>query len=415
MNPAPGIARVALWAMLAAGMLSAGCASDYVARTAPVRQAYQSGNYPQALAELQRQENEGHVQDRLLYLMDKGMLLHAAGRYAESIPVLAEADRLASQLDVTSVSEEAAALTTGERNKAYRGEDFEHVMINVLQGLNYACLGKTEDALVEERRVNEKLLKLIDQEKKPFQQLAIARYLSGVLYEDEGRLDDALIDYAKASEIVPLSPMLAEPLLRIAKVSGRTQRLEELSKQFPGVPAEPLAPDEGQVVVVIEEGLAPQKVPDAQKQYNAANPITVPVFADRGQASPPAVSVDGGAPQASAVVTDLSYVAKLDLNDRIGKLLARQLAGTAVKAGIAAGTAALTKSEGLGLLTFWALSLTNQTDLRSWMSLPAQFDLARFRLKAGPHQLTLTQGKGSLTQTVQVQPGRISLWVVRVY
>lgn len=415
MNPVRGIARVAFLAAVGTGLLLTGCASDYVARTANVRQAYQTGNYPVALAELQRQQKEGHDQDTLLYLMDEGMLLHAAGRYQESIPVLARADKLAEQLDVTSVSEEAKSLTTSDREKWYRGEDFEHVMINVLQGLNYACLGKTEDALVEERRVNEKLLKMINEEKKPFQQLAIARYLSGVLYEDQGKLDDALIDYTQAAKLAALPPDLAEPLLRIAKVSGRDQRLEELLKQFPGVPAEPLAPGEGQVVVVIEEGLAPQKIPDDQKQANAATPVTVPVFADRGQASPPDVSVDGGTAGRAAVVTDLSAVAKIDLNDRIGKLLARQLLGTAVKAGLAVGAAALTKNEGLGLLTFWALSLTNQTDLRSWMSLPAQFDLARYRLPAGPHQVTLQQNGQTLTQTVQVQPGRISLWVVRVY
>lgn len=407
--------RVAILAALGPVLLLCGCASDYVARTASVRRAYESGNYPQALTELERQQQHGHDQDTLLYLMDEGMLLHAAGRYQDSIPVLDRAEKLADQLDVTSLHEEAAALATSERLKWYRGEDFEHVLINVLQGLNYACIGKPDDALVEERRVNEKLLRMINDEKKPFQQLAIARYLSGVLYEDQGRLDDAFIDYRQALALQPSLASLAEPLLRIAQATRRDQDLEELAARFPGVSTAPLAPDEGQVVIVIEEGLAPRKVRDSGRQDDAGELITVPVFVDRGRPFPPAVSVDGSPWQGSEVVTDLSRVAKIDLDDRIGKLLARQMLGTAVKAGIAAGTAAVTKNEGVGLLTFWALSLTNQTDLRSWMSLPAQFDLARYRLKAGPHEIVLDRNGRTLTQTVQVQPGRISLWVVRIY
>src|SRR5262249_2422103 len=167
----------------AAVLVLASCAGDYVARTSGMRQAYQSYDYNRALSDAEG-EIKGPDVDRLLALLDKGMILHAAGRYQESIGVLADADRLSQQLDVVSISEEAKTLLSNERERAYRGEDFEKLMISVLQALNYAELGKDEDALVEVRRVNERLRKMIVDEKKPYEQLAIARYLGGVFWED---------------------------------------------------------------------------------------------------------------------------------------------------------------------------------------------------------------------------------------
>src|SRR5215831_6729051 len=101
---------------IAAALACAGCAGDYVSRTRGVRQAYEASDYPRALSLLER-EAKGPELDRLLILMDRGMILHAAGKYEESIAALAEADRLSEQLDVVSVSEEAKALLTNERQR----------------------------------------------------------------------------------------------------------------------------------------------------------------------------------------------------------------------------------------------------------------------------------------------------------
>jgi uncharacterized protein len=170
------------WSVALLSCALIGCAGDYVARTRGVRQAYEAGDTEKALQQIRPERKS--PKDQLLALLDEGMVLHAGGRWEESIKVLGEADKLSQQLDVVSVSEEAATLLTNERERAYRGEDFEKLMISVLQALNYAGLGKEEDALVEVRRVNERMRKMIVDEKKPYEQLAFARYLGGVLYED---------------------------------------------------------------------------------------------------------------------------------------------------------------------------------------------------------------------------------------
>lgn len=395
-------------------LLLSGCATDYVARTRGVRTAYQSEDYPRALEALEAAARAGVQKDQLLILLDKGMVLHAAGKWAESNAVLEEAERLSQQLDGISVSEEAGALVTNERQRAYRGEDFEKLMISVIQALNYAELGEDENAMVEVRQVNERLEKMVTDEKKPYEQLAIARYLGGVIREGQRDWDSAYIDYAKAYELEPQLGALVEPLLRLAKQAGRDDAYAELREKYPDVPHAPLVPGESQVVVVVEAGLSPEKQRASRDGGDGGALIEVPEYRDRGSA--PRVRVSMGEESQNAVtVTSLAEVARVHLDNRIGGMLAKQLAGVAVKAGLAAGVGALTKSEEVGALSFLVLNAMNAPDLRSWLSLPAEFQVARFRVKAGSHTVRVEVGGRTSEHVVDVKPGRVGLIVVRRY
>jgi hypothetical protein len=388
-----------------------GCASDYVARTRPARAAYEAYRPDEALQRLE--EARGPEKDRLLYLLDKGMVLHAAGKHAESLEVLAEADRLSQDLDFTSIREETAAALTSERERTYRGEDFEKLMISVLQALNFAELGRDEDALVEVRRVDERLRKMVVEEKKPYEQLAIARYLGGVLYEDQGDLDAAFIDYEAAYRLQPKLGGLAEPLVRLARQTGREELVRELLRAPGAADARPIGPGEGQVVVVVEAGRSPEKE-SLRHKIAAAQIIDIPHYRDRGTALP-ALVVAAGRSVTTVEVTSLSEVAKIHLDDRVGRLLAKALVQTGVKAGVAAAVASETKSEGLGALTFLVLSQLNQADLRSWLSLPAGFQLARLRLPVGKHTVTVEAGGTRTQHPVEIRPRRVAVLVLRRY
>ncbi|MCP3103279.1 hypothetical protein LZ198_30800 [Myxococcus sp. K15C18031901] len=395
-------------------LLLSGCAGDYVARTRGVRAAYQSEDYSHALDVLDAVAREGTEKDRLLVLLDRGMVLHTAGRWAESNVVLEEAEKLSSQLDYVSVGEEAGALLTNERQRSYRGEDFEKLMISVVQALNYAELGDDEAAMVEVRQVNERLQKMVTDEKKPYEQLAIARYLGGVIREDQHDWDSAYIDYAKAYELSPRMGSLVEPLLRLAKKTGRDDAYRELTERYPDIPHTPLTAGEAQVVVVVEAGLSPEKQRASRDYGDGGNLIEVPVYRDRGSA--PLVRVQVGDARTEAMtVTSLANVARLHLETRIGGMLAKQLAGVAVKAGVAAGVGALTKSEGVGALAFLLLNANNAPDLRSWLSLPAEFQVARFRVAPGQHAVRVMAGGRETVHSVEVQAGRVGLLVVRRY
>lgn len=404
-------------ALGALALLVTGCAGDYVARTAGYRHAYESYQYPPAIQGFDGEVKSGPQIDRLLAMMDEGMVLHAAGKFEESIKVLAETDKLSERLDFVSVSEEAKVLISSERERAYRGEDFEKLMISTLQALNYGQLGKDEDALVEVRRVNERMQRMINEEKKPYEQLAVARYLTAVLWEDQGHADDAFIDYYAANKLAGDLGSLAEPLVRLAKETGRDDAFRELRRQYPWVQPQPLARDEGQILVVLEAGKAPVKTNGSRSGGPKAEVIAVPVFRDRPWIRQTQVVLDGDANTAvrPTTITSLEQVAKIHLNYRIDGLVARQFGALAIRTGAAVGVGQATGSEALGILTFLALSYANQPDLRSWMSLPAEFQLARFRVPAGVHRLTVVAGGGAREVQVEVQPRRVTLIVLRSY
>lgn len=410
-------------ALLALVCLGTGCAGGYLRQTSDIREAYEASEYEKAIALFAREEKQIRSDDRLLFLLDKGMVLHSAGKFDESIQVLTEADRLSQQLDVVSVSEEASTLLSNEAERAYRGESFEKLMISVLQALNYASLDKDEDALVEVRRVNERLRKMVVDEKKPYQQLAIARYLSGVLYEDQRQYDDAFLDYKAAYTLQPALGDLANALVRTARLAGREDELKELKGVFPQADESKLAPDEGEVLVVVEAGLSPEKHTSNEREpvrYDSngkaigGNLIAVPVYEDRWTNKSATVALNG-IQHRTVVITDLETVSRIDLQDRVGKMMLKSMASTAVKAGIAAGAGAATKSEAVGVLTFLILSLSNQADTRSWLSLPAEFQLARVKLPAGEQQVVVQYGGSTETYPVKVRPGRITVLPVRRY
>jgi hypothetical protein len=417
-SPAPIARWPVRWPVLLGllcAALSSGCAGDYIARTRGYRQAYEAYRYPEAEQGFASQVASGPDIDKLLALMDEGMVLHAAGKLEESIKVLAEADKLSERLDFTSVSEEAKVLISSERERVYRGEDFEKLMISTLQALNYAQLAKDEDALVEVRRVNERMQRMINEEKKPYEQLAVARYLAAVLWEDQGHADDAFIDYMAANKLAGNLGTLAEPLVRLAKETGRDEAFQTLRRQYPWAQPKPVGPDEGQILVVLEAGKVPEKTTGNRNGGPSIGIIAVPVFRNRPWPHDSQVAVDGGPAVRPTMVTSLEQVAKIHLDHRMDGLIARQAGALALRTGIAAGAGAATKSEAVGILTFLALSAVNQPDLRSWMSLPAEFELARFRLPAGVHRLTVIAGGGARELQVDVRPRRVTLVVLRSY
>jgi hypothetical protein len=128
------------------------------------------------------------------------------------------------------------------------------------------------EAVVEARQIDHRLNVLSDsaKEKDGYREDAFARYLTGLLYESTGDLNNAFIAYRKAFEIyeatkgwarTPMPPMLREDLLRTTNALHMTTEFEEYRRQFPEthwVPREE-QPNLAQVVVIGYNGRAPRK------------------------------------------------------------------------------------------------------------------------------------------------------------
>jgi hypothetical protein len=157
--------------------------------------------------------------DQVLYYLDKGMINHYAGDYEDSTKLLQDGERAIEAAFTKSITMEISTYILNDTAQEYGGEDYEDIYINVFNALNYYHQDNLEDALVEIRRMNNKLRYLAvkygvlisNLQKKAleehteipqnelvgdtkFNDSALARYLGLLFYRGTGRYDDARID-----------------------------------------------------------------------------------------------------------------------------------------------------------------------------------------------------------------------------
>jgi len=87
----------------------AGCAT-YGSKMEETRLLFSQGEYDEALKKLEKTESGS---SKLLYLLERGMILHYASRYEESNDIFEEAEILAEDLYTKSVSKEVGAFLSG--------------------------------------------------------------------------------------------------------------------------------------------------------------------------------------------------------------------------------------------------------------------------------------------------------------
>jgi hypothetical protein len=237
----------------------------YLKQVKEARANLAQGRYDEALASLEKRQKKGS----LLYLMEKGLVLHYAGRYDESNQLLEEAELLMEDLYTKSLSAELASLLTSDRILPYAGQDFEGVMLNYYKALNYLFLGMHEDAVVECRRVGEKLQLYADSRggDHHYRTDAFMEALTGVIYEGGGEINDAFISYRRAheafatyEELYGLSEptWLGEALLRTASTLGFTDEYQRYRELY-GDEAPTHEGSAGQIVFLFESGFVPHK------------------------------------------------------------------------------------------------------------------------------------------------------------
>ncbi|MGQ0811729.1 MAG: COG3014 family protein [Nitrospiraceae bacterium] len=230
-------------------------------------------NNPQRADEIvERAESEYGSKSRVLYGMDRGMTLHLAAQYSRSNAVLEKAEDEVDRLYTRKIRTESTAFLTNDTSLPYEGDPYEQVFINVVKALNYAALGQFEEALVEARRIDNRLNVLSDQvrDKSEYRDDAFARYLTGMLYEAFGDVNNAFIAYRKAYETydatrawsrTPIPAMLRSDLLRVTDALHLSTEFEDYRRAFPETVWQSNQEQQSlaQVIVISYNGRAPRK------------------------------------------------------------------------------------------------------------------------------------------------------------
>ncbi len=245
------------------------CATYYQSNLA-FNEEFEKGDLRKALVALRKQSSEATGKRRFLFQVNNGLLLSLLGQYEESNDYFEKAFVYGEDYRINYLNE-AASYLTNPNFTAYRGEDHEHLMLLYFKALNYLKLGKSEDALVECRRLTIRLHQLTDRydSESKYRKDAFINTLIGIIYDSDKDYNNAFIAYRNALEIyqndfstlfsVTAPEQLKYDLLRTAKLSGMDTEFESYKSQF-GMEDYQYEPhDGGELVFFWHNGLSPVK------------------------------------------------------------------------------------------------------------------------------------------------------------
>ena len=448
--------------------LLAGCGPS-VSRYALVDDSLRANNYPAADAAIKNAEKEYGAKSRVLYGMDRGMTLQLAGGFQESNAVLEQADEEVDRLYTRSVRTETLAFMTNDNALPYEGEPFEQVMINVLKALNYASLNQWQEALVEARRIDHRLNVLYDRtkDKAAYRDDGFARYLTGILYESAGDMNNAFVAYRKAYDTYEAAKawsgngvpaQLRVDLLRSADALHLGSELAEYQRLFPDVSwqSRDALQQLAQVVVISYNGRAPRKedqfldlpisldalqlvllnrgLSQGNRQQNRAADsvlyglnghvvrVALPkLVPQKTQVHADTVSLVSESGTSVTVKTEsvqnITALAEKALSERMAAITVKALARAATKYALAEGaTRGAQQAAGkdaapwvglvVGLLTKGLAVASEEADKRSWRTLPDEVHLARTWVSPGSYHVPVSGAGGATSVGAPASPGR---------
>lgn len=402
------------------------CAS-YTDETQEIRFDFKAGRYGQGLESLEKSSLKEQPRNRLLYQLEKSMLLDRLGKLPESRKALLRGDALVDELYTTSVSKTAASFVYNDSATDYEGENFEKVAIHTILALSFLEGGELEESRVEARKINSRLNQINEQlgdQKDRYNQDAFARYLSAMIYEAKGEYDSAIIDYTAAMKIYEdtysklfdtrVPDDLVRALYRLLVKRHRNDRLRQLEEKYPNAVAEEKSGlkegEYGEVIAIHEvDSIAVKENKDFVLPIaGQVVRFSFPVITYKKSSFPrTGVDVDPGKYHAADVVQNMDAIASNNLEDRRLRMIAKAGARLLIK-----GQITRKAEENFGVVGWLAGNVygavTETADTRSWTLLPGSFMVTRIKVKPGSHSFQVyTNGKLDEVKKLNIEAGKI--------
>jgi uncharacterized protein len=273
-----GRARAAAWVVLG-GVLLGGCAgggmplpplpapealapgSPLLSPTLPagdawLRHSLQSGDAAGALR-LVSTRSPARPSDRLLRSLQEGLLLHEAGRYAESNRAFAAAEREVDRRFTRSIRRAAGSVLVSDRTLDYLPTRAEEAMIPYYRILNYLALGEQDGALVESRKASA-YLAFREGRGSGCREEGLLHYLAGLVFDGAGERNHALVSFRNAERALlacgsAVPRELARDLVRSARALGIDDLAEDAAERH-GLGSMDAEAGRGEVVLLLETG-----------------------------------------------------------------------------------------------------------------------------------------------------------------
>jgi hypothetical protein len=316
------------------------------------------------------------------YLLDRGILKFYSGDLPGSRKDLEQAKEIMGALTAVSITENLAAITTNETLRSYVGTPTEQALVHAVLALGYLGDGDLDGARVEMLQADVTMKQLTDGDSVSGQ-LASVRFLAGLIYEINGELDDALISYRKAHDIIksrgdPMPPALASSLLNVSLRQNNEEEYQNYVSEF-GREALLPAANQGEWILVYSDGVVSSKTENRLSVFDSKlkTLITVVVpryLPSRYQARHLSLQI-AAAKQRTEVIESMESRVREDLDDQMPKILAAATLRAVAKYQMT--QEASEQGEMAGLLANIAGVLSEQADVRSWNMLPASIQVLR--------------------------------------
>jgi hypothetical protein len=417
-------------------LLLSGCAT-YYQQNEVFNRYFTNGDLASASKALDSEKASSRNKNRALYLLNKGTLSWMQGDYNAATDYFNQAD-LFIEDQRKNIGSEALALITNPGTKPYKPEDFENVMLNFYKALSYLEMGNMQEALVECRRVNEKLYGLNDKypknHKNRYSDDAFAHTLMGLIYDASGDANNAFIAYRNAYKVyeenylnnfgTPAPMQLKDDLLRTAHQTGLYEEYEFYKSKF-GFDYTKTDKSKGSLVFIWLNGLGPVKDEwsinftalngrdgmltlvneqegmnfpffvgdmDSRTRSSFSNLDFVRVAFPKYRERLPIYSNANLELNDSTIyqlekAQDINAIAFKTLQDRMFRELANSLLRLATKQALESFTR--NQDENLGALLSIINAVTEKADTRNWQTLPHSIYYTRVSLDAGENKVNL--------------------------
>lgn len=426
----------AVWLLIAIFTLTTSCATWYQ-KSQKFQSAVTSGDLNGAKKLIDKSSGEAAGRNRFLYFANAGWINQMTGDTDTSNYWLNRADLYIEDYQ-KNYGAEALALVTNPGVKPYAPEDPEKVMVNYYKAINYIDKGDLESAMVEARRINIRLNELNDKyknRKNRYSNDAFAHLLMGLIYDASNDYNNAFIAYRNAAMVydslysnqfgVVMPDMLKQDLLRTAWLNGFNDELDRFQTQFNTTYQHAPLGDNGQVVVLWENGFGPVKdewsinfsilrgsggfVTFQSDELGISFPfflgdlgggkgssfgdldfirVAFPKYLVRPTIFTAASLSANGVTAPLNRCQDMSTLLIKTLHDRMLREMANSLLRLAAKKSLEAVVRDQDKTVGAIFSIFNAV--TESADTRNWQTLPSEIWYTRMPLPAGEQTITLT-------------------------
>jgi len=412
--------------------LSISSCSTYYQKSQAFQESFVKGDMAEANKILEKHKKAAKDKNSLLFYLQKGVVLEMLNQYEESNRYLEDAYIFTEDFR-KSYSKEAASVLINSSIKSYVGEDHELVLMHHYKALNYLRLNQFDEALVECRRIDNKLNALNDRyenKKNRYKRDAFALNLMGITYEASGDINNAFIAYRNAFEVyeedykvhfkTEVPNQLKMDLLRTAYLNGFTDELEKYEKKL-GLKYEHSQNDGGELILFWHNGLGPVKDEWSVNFFIVKGKGGALTFVNEELGlSIPFPSMDHG----SGGLGDLKFVrvafpkylerkpyyrsGELVSNNKIYKLenaenineiafktledrMLREFTNSLLRLALkqAAEHQIKKQNQNLAALLSVVNAVSEKADTRNWQTLPYNISYARVPLNEGNNQLTL--------------------------